>query len=184
MFSGCSGATEDNIKTASTLKQGTNITLLNATTPKFAIYLVKSPNNVGLDSKDIDKFVLQTEPVITEEDIASCNWNDTNIRLGPEYKNKSSFTLKDGDAVWGRIRGSGIYPFVAMVNNVRTYVGEFVFPATSMATGRYIYVYSPIPTSEQEKNTVQLFGRSDKDFIHDARIYDAFKSCGIPFLNK
>lgn len=180
MFSSCNGIIKDKSKTSKSSKQETNKKVDgNATTHKFAIYLVKTDSNgLEFDSKDIDKFDLQPEPVITEKDIASYNWN-TNFPSDPAYKNKSSFTLKDGVAVWGGIKGSGIYPFVVTVDNVRVYVGEFVFPITSMGTGKYIYVYCPMPMSEQDKNVVQLLDRSDKDFIHDKRIYNVFKNLGI-----
>ena len=181
IFSACSGTTKDKNKTANNLMEEANKKVdSNAASHKFAIYLVKDvPNYLALDSKNIEKFDLQPEPVITEQDIASYKWNDTNTKSDSQYKKNSSFTLIDGASVWGKIKGRDVYPFVVTVDNVRTYVGEFVFPTTSVATGKDIYVYSPMPTSEQEKNIVQLFDRSDKDLIHDKRIYNVFKNLGI-----
>ena len=184
LFPSCSKATKNGNETVINPKQTDVKVDDDVNSPKFAIYMVKEPFDVELDSKNLEKFVLQKEPIITGKDIISYNWNVSYNKSYGDAKNISSFTLKNGITVCGRMKeqgykGAGMYPFVVTVDNNRIYVGEFGSVITSVGISKYIYVYSSIPLSKENINLVQLQDRSNIDLIHDKRIYNVFKNLGI-----
>jgi hypothetical protein len=182
LLSGCSQQPKSESKTVNNLNQsdgkGGGIT-----SPRFAIYMVKDTDYFKVNPNNLNEISLEKEPIITEKDIISYDWNVSNNNNFYKYaKSISSLTLKNGVTIGERMKmqgykSSGVNPFILTVDNSRVFLGTFYFVATSVGVSKYIYISSPLGMGDE--NLVQLYDTSEKDLIHDKRIYNALKSYGI-----
>lgn len=163
----------------------------NETGPGFAIYLVKNPDGYGMKIDDIYKFrqekledlPLDDDPILTDEDLIAYHWkipNETGRGVGlcSESQYMDLIELRDGKMLKERLEkktGSIArhFPFVAVANGERIYLGLFFSPLSSLfPEGNQISIDYIIPFSE---NTYLLRQNSSIDLLHDQRVYDVLK---------
>lgn len=157
----------------------------------FAIYLVKNSDGYGMKIDDINKFkqekledlTLDDEPILTDEDLIAYHWKIPNQTEGEEGMPSESqyadlIELRDGKMLKDRLMektGSIArhFPFVAVANGERIYLGLFFSPLSSLFPGgNQISIDYIIPFNE---NTYLLRQDASTDLLHDNRVYNALK---------
>lgn len=133
----------------------------------LSIFLVKDLSTKEAMSIKIDDLPLETEPVLTYNEIAAYNWEEHTIYT------KDGFSLEQ--KLEGKVPLDG-KPFVFVVDGKRVYLGSFWTPISSL-------YFPDIPTinsiwSGKVKNDTYTirYGLEKNDPRQDKRIFEALKS--------
>lgn len=178
------------------VKTNNQILKLNKNTiPNFAIYIVKNSDgsmiknsDMGeLDDKNLSKMFLDTEPILTDEDLIAYHWKNTPNKDSDKQTHIADkyidlLELKDMKTLRERMDKKGYgdtrhLPFVAVANGERIYLGFFNSLLSSWSPPENIHIR--IDLLQYDKTSYRL--NIEDTFInwaHDNRIYDTLGKSG------
>ncbi len=134
--------------------------------PNFEIYLVDTPKLGDVIDTTLSDIPVQSEPLLTEEDLVIYDWSEHILSLTPEGAKKFPSQIPlDG------------LPFVVMAKGERIYLGAFWTPISSL----YIPEL-PIIMMPSDSTTIQILYSSTSGQVIDPRnnskLYTVLKETG------
>lgn len=138
--------------------------------PGFAIYLVKDANASEAIKKDINKLVLEDEPIITDENISSYIWKEHKVILIKDEKLQSTVMEK----IDMKVPTHG-KPFVVVCNGERIYIGLFWSLLSSLSAPKCPVIMNDFYYGD---SFIIYYAYDENDSRDDKRIYKTFEELG------
>lgn len=135
--------------------------------PAYAIYLIKNAKSFDdIRKLDINSLQIESQPIITDEDIESYSWSNHTIQLKQELNKNGISTIK----------GIGT-PFVVRAEHQNIYAGAFWSSISSASAD-----FPVIIVLEKTLTLQQGYPGGDPEVVpdhrQDNRIYNALKKSG------
>lgn len=137
--------------------------------PGFALYLVKDTSASEAMKMDINKLVLEDEPVITDRNISSYIWNEHKMNLIKDEKLQGIAKEKIGV-----VPTSG-KPFVVVSGGERIYLGLFWTLLSSLSAPKCPTILNDFYDGDSLKIN---YAYDEGDSRNDQRIYKTFEKLG------